>query len=88
MFTFQKQPSEVLDYDISLEDWLDGDEINSCTVTVPDGISYDGKRLFSERVKMWFSGGEDGKQYKITALIETEMGRTKEVDFRIKVRER
>lgn len=88
MYTFQKQPAEILDYDINLEDWLDGDEVNACTVTAPEGISYDGKNIFTDRVKLWFSGGTDKEQYKITALIVTEMGRTKEVDFKIRVRER
>lgn len=37
MYTFQKQPSEVLDYDVDLSSWfanIEGDDIQSVTITV------------------------------------------------------
>lgn len=43
--------------------------------------------LRSHRVKVWLSGGVDGVTYKLTLTIETEDGRVKEVDFRLKVKE-
>lgn len=39
------------------------------------------------RVKIWLSGGIHGAIYKITARVDTEGGRRKEVDFRLSVKE-
>lgn len=43
--------------------------------------------LRSSRVKVWLSNGIDGATYKLTLTIETEDGRIKEVDFKLKVKE-
>lgn len=39
------------------------------------------------RVKVWLSGGLDGVTYKLRATIDTESGRRKEVDFKLKVKD-
>jgi hypothetical protein len=57
-------------------------------MTDDDGQSVGiGSALVSHRVKVWLSGGNDGVTYKLTLTIETEDGRKKEVDFKLKVKE-
>ena len=36
--------------------------------------------------KVWIGGGTDRREYKVTCVVKTEQDRTKEVDFKIKVR--
>lgn len=38
------------------------------------------------RFKMWLSGGTDFEDYIVTCVVTTEQDRTKEVEFKVKVR--
>lgn len=104
MKTFEKQPADVLPYDIDFTEWFEQipkDEIDTATCTVvsatdgtPGGLSIGAIVKVSEtpsgpakRVKVWTSGGADGVTYKLTLLMMSKDGRTKEVDFKIKVKE-
>jgi len=103
MQTFEKQPSEVLDYDIDMSEWFEdigSDDIESVTVTVdgtgiapslvlgPDAFPiFDILGSSSTSFKVWVGGGVDGQSYKITAKVVTAAGREKETDFKIKVKE-
>lgn len=103
MDIFTKQPSEVLDYDVDLEEWfqdIPGDDIESVALTTTGtGINPDlilgpnGKPAYqllgspSVRFKVWIGGGVDGQTYQVTCQITTEGGREKEVDFKIKVKD-
>ena len=88
MTTYTQQPSEVLDYDIDLTDWLaTGDTVSGSTVTAETGLTVTIANEDTSTPKVWCSGGTDGTTYKVTVLITTSGGRTKEVDFKIKVRE-
>ena len=40
------------------------------------------------RFKVWLSGGTPYMDYKVTCVIRTEQDRVKEVEFKIKVRDR
>ena len=87
--TFEKQPSENLDYDFDFSKWVPtGDTISSSVVTADSGITLGTKVNSDTNVKQFISGGTDDEQYKITCKITTAGGRTKEVDIRIAVRER
>ena len=88
MKRFKKQPSDILDYDIDLSEWLSsGDNVIAADVTVPSGLTLDHKTVTDDRVKIWLADGVDGTTYKVTTRITTEDGRNKEVDFEIKVRD-
>lgn len=103
MKTFEKQPSDVLDYDIDMSEWFEdmvGDDIQSVTVTVtgtgvaPDLIlgpdSHPQYQLIdspSVSFKVWLGEGVNGKTYKVTSRVITGAGREKEVDFKIKVKD-
>ena len=87
--SFEKQPSEVLDYDIDCGDWLTpGDNIQSVTATPDDaGLKVDSIVNNDPRIKIWLSEGVDGKSYKVTVGITTADGRHKEVEFMVQVRD-
>ena len=88
MKRFKKQPSDILDYDIDLSEWLSsGDNVIDAIVTVPTGLTLDRKTVTDDRVKIWLADGVDGVTYKVTTKITTEDGRSKEVDFEIRVRD-
>lgn len=87
--SYTKQPREVLDYDISFEDFIEsGDSLVSADVSVsPAGLTIDSHLVIGDRVKVWLSGGTNGVTYKVTALVTTDFGRTKEDEIKVKVKE-
>lgn len=96
-----KQPAELLDYDVSFADFLTlrTDTIQSHFVVVDSGIELESSELVAgvtetgnitvadSVVKVWLSGGEDKVTYLVTVTAITVGGRTKEVDFYVKVKE-
>ena len=89
MKTFYKQPHDKLDYDVDYSDWLVGtDELVGATVTTDGDVTIESYTTNSNFVKIWISGGTNGKTSKITCVAETADGRLKEKDFKIKVKER
>lgn len=88
MMKFTQQPSEILDYDIDLTDWMaSGDSVTSTTVSADAGLTVSVSNGTTVTPKVWCSGGVDGTTYKVTAVIVTNDGRTKEIDFKITVSE-
>jgi hypothetical protein len=102
MKEYQKQPSEVVDYDIGMDDWFaengDDDYINRVDYIVVDPpgeleIGSDGSPTTvllgtpPRKVKVWVSGGLDGREYKITLRVRTNIGRIEEIDFLVLVEE-
>lgn len=86
----QKQPAEYLDYDVDFTDWMpDGDKIIGATVTVsPDGeLTANNIMINTPIVKFWLAGGVSGASYKLTIAINTQNGRIKEDELKIRVRD-
>lgn len=85
-----KRPEDRLDYDVDFSRWLSaGDSITGATVAISDGtVAIDDHDFTATAVKVWLSGGEDGETAIVTVTITTTQGRTKEVCFRVRVRER
>lgn len=86
---FTKQPVEVQDYDIDFTDYLtsQSDTASTHVVTAETGITVVSSNLTAGVVKVFVSGGIDGKQYKVSASITTAGGRVKQGDILIRVRE-
>jgi len=88
---FNKQPVEVLDYDVDYTPLVstDGDKIESATVTVDPELPNGGVTWThtDTHVKVWVAGGIDGGVYKFEVTASTHMGRVKQDEFRIRVRE-
>ncbi len=85
----EKQPSEVLDYDIDCTDWLtEGDNIQTVSATPDDSaLVVDAIVNNDPFIKLWISGGTDGESYKVTVGITTQDGRHKETEFIMQVRD-
>lgn len=87
-----KQPADILDYPAEFNRFLpDGDTITSATavIDVVGELAVDALQFppDGQTVVVWLSGGVDGARYKVTVLANTALGRTKEVDFTIRVRD-
>lgn len=90
MNLFQKQPADQLDYDLDFSDWLtDDDTITGAEAvsSVPDELEVLSVAVAGPIVKIWVNGGVSGSTYKVTATTSTSLGRIKELEFKIRVRE-
>ncbi|MFB9244942.1 phage fiber-tail adaptor protein [Massilia antarctica] len=87
--TFTKQPIEKLDYDVLYEDWLTpGDGLGVVNVTIDKpGLTSPRQNVSASALKVWIAGGTDGVTYKVTVTAETDDGRIKQDEFKIKVKE-
>lgn len=88
--TFQKQPAELIDYDVDYSEWLTtGDNVQSADVSVlPSGLVIESTFINDPRIKIWISGGTDKVNYKITVTMTTADGRIKQDEFKINVKDR
>jgi len=87
MKIFAQQPLDILDYGINLTKWLtEGDNVISATAySSPTGLNIVVTQETTNTPKVWISGGVDGVEYKVSATVITNGGRTKEFDFKIAV---
>lgn len=86
---FEKQPAEILDYDVDYTEWFGdrADTPESYVVVVPVGITKVSDALTGNVVKVVLGGGTAGTKYKITVRLTTASGLVKESDFELKVKE-
>ena len=90
-----KQPADVIDYDIHMEEWfrsMGNDQLDEVVFAgvFPDGEltlgtdEYPAVSLIGEVpkiAKVWVRGGVSGREYKITVRLKTRIGRVEEIDF-------
>jgi len=86
-----KRPDDRLDYDIDFSRWLtSSDSIESVDqVSVAEGstVEVDDHDFTAQVVKVWLVGGTAGETATVTVEVTTAQGRTKEVCFKVRVRE-
>ena len=90
-----KQPNEVLDWDVSFAEWMrPGDEIDTVHVDIrllagpdTDLLTVDQVQNTSHMSKVWLHGGADGARYRVQLRVDTILGRVKEAEFDISVKE-
>lgn len=89
--TFEKQPADVLDYDIDYTHWLPtNDTVSAATSTVtPTGLNLDLTLVVESgtRVKLWVSGGTAGVTYKVEVTATTTLGRVKQDELKFVCKE-
>jgi hypothetical protein len=87
--TFEKQPVDVEDIDVSYTDWLArrGDSIASVDVTADPGITLPPHQISDGVVKVWHAGGTDEERYKVTITVTTVGGRVKQTEHYMKVKD-
>ncbi len=91
---YEQQPGERLDRDIdfntlflsALNDTAPGPS-GVEVFAQPEGITVDDFELIQGKVKVWLTGGTSGTTYKITARVTTTVGRVKEAEIAVKVKE-
>lgn len=89
--TVEKNPADVLDYDVDYIRWLNGDDaviaaeaaVESADVSFQVGLV----EFTDEVVKVWVSGGASGEQSDIRVDAVTALGRTKRICFRMRIRD-
>lgn len=83
-----KDPNEVLDYQLNWTERLDGDTIDVSTWIVPDGLVEDSSSNTTSASTIWLSGGVLGERYTLTNRVETAGGRVMDQSVRIKIKEK
>lgn len=88
---------DVLDYDTEFYRWLrDGDTIASAVGRIDDYTAKDNTDLLvvtnvtntSDTVKAWLSGGTNGDVAKLTIIATTVGGRSVEVYYNVRIKDR
>ena len=84
--TFEKDPSDVIDFPVDFTQFLQTDTILSRTVTVED-VTLDSSTLSGNVVTCWISGGTAGTTGVVTINIVTNnaVPRTIERSFKVDV---
>ena len=84
--SYTQQPADRLDYDIPC-DLVDGDSLASATVVVtPAGLTVN-HVIVGNNVKLWVEGGTDATTYKTEVTMTTTLGRTKQVEVKVKIKD-
>lgn len=86
----EKQPGDLLDFVVRFDRWLpSNDAITTVEAVVDDPaeVTIDSLQYTADTVTVWLSGGISGKTYKVTVTVATAIGRIKETEFRLRVRE-
>lgn len=88
-----KAPHDRLDYDVDFSRFvIDAEVLVSADVTLQDAtegstITVDDHDTSDHRVKVWLTGGVAGDAARVRVIATTDAGRTKEVCFRIRVKD-
>ena len=75
---FQKDPDDVLDYQINWATWLGSDTISTSIWTAAAGITVNSETETTTTATVWISGGTLGEVAQATNRITTAGGRTKD----------
>lgn len=84
----EKDPDEVLDYQIDWSARLAGDTITGSEWIVAEGITRDSDSHTSSATTIWLSGGTVGDRYDMTNRITTAGGRVMDQSVRLKIKEK
>lgn len=87
--TLTKSPADVLDYDVSFDEWLtDDDRINGLSFTIDGSAAAIDRFDYTDRTaRVWVSGGAAGETAHINLTVMTLQGRTKAACFRLRIKE-
>lgn len=83
-----KDPDEVLDYELDWSVRLGTDTISTSTWIVPTGITKNSDTSDSTSATIWLSGGTAGESYTFTNRITTTGGRTMDESVKLKVKDK
>lgn len=85
-----KQPADRIDYDIDCSDLVSGgDSVASVAapVVTPTGLDVSAFVTATDTVKLWFDNGATGTSYKVEITVTTTLGRVKQDEIIVKVKD-
>ncbi len=86
--TFYQRPGDELDYEVSLERWLDdGDTVSSATAVAVGNSTVSAVSNDTDSVQFRVSGGADGDTTTITVTATMSSGQVKTVPIDITIRD-
>lgn len=87
--TLIKSPEDLLDYDISFEDWMDdGDRLTGFEATIENSSATVHRSDYTDSsVRVWIEGGNIGDTAHVDIIAETVLGRTKKTCFKLRIKE-
>lgn len=83
-----KDPDEVLDYEMDWSARILTDTISTSTWIVPTGITKNSDSNTTTTTTIWLSGGTAGNTYEFTNRIVTAGGRTMDESVKLKCKEK
>jgi hypothetical protein len=83
-----KDPDEVLDYELDWSARLGTDTISSSTWTVPTGITKNSDSHTTTTTTVWLQGGTVAASYTFNNRIITAGGRTMDQSVKLKIKEK
>lgn len=87
--SYKQQPADNLDYAFDYSDFLQsGDSLLSATATVsPTGLTVTTPVVSGQQVKFWLTGGVSGTKYKLTITTTTAIGRVKQDEAYVTIKD-
>lgn len=86
---FIKDPDAVLDWTWDWQNWLaDGETISASSWIITAGLTKNSESATSTNTKVWLSGGQSGRPYRVTNRITTNLGRTDDRSVTIRITDR
>ncbi|MCL7999984.1 hypothetical protein M8994_17245 [Brucella sp. 21LCYQ03] len=87
--TLIKSPSDVLDYDVSFDEWLTSDDrITGLSSEIEGSTAVVDRYDYTDRTaRIWISGGATGDTAQVNLTVLTLQGRTKATCFRLRIKE-
>ena len=83
-----KDPDEVLDYEVDWSARILTDTISTSTWIVPAGITKNSDSNTTTTTTIWLSAGTAGDSYTLTNRIVTAGARTMDESIKLKVKEK
>lgn len=83
-----KDPDEVLDYQIDWSERLGVDNIVTSLWIIPTGITKDSETFALKNTYIWLSAGVLGSLYTLTNRVTTSGGRTMDQSVRLRIAEK
>ncbi len=84
-----KDPDALLDYGFRWDKWLmEGDTILDSLWFAEEGITIESDDRDATKTRVWLSGGEIGKVYRVTNRIWTVGGRIDDRSFLVRIEQK
>lgn len=86
--TITQQPADKIDYDIDCSDIAGADDsiVLAEVAVTPSGLTVTALPR-GDKVKLWVYGGVSGSTYKVEVTVTTTLGRIKQGELKVKIKD-